>query len=67
MANRIQVKVDEAARMLHISIPITGPVPSKAGKTILVATSRGNQTTEALFQGKAIVVGVNAYVYPNER
>lgn len=38
------------------------PSPSASGKTLVVASSRGNQQTEAKFNGKPITVGVNAYI-----
>lgn len=38
------------------------PAPSKSGKTVVVASSHGNAPTTAQYNGKPIVVGVNAYV-----
>ncbi len=36
--------------------------PSASGKTLVVASTRGNVTTKTLIQGKPIVLGVNAYI-----
>lgn len=36
--------------------------PSKTGKTVVVATSGGNQVTTVSIKGKPLIVGVNAYV-----
>jgi hypothetical protein len=32
------------------------------GKTLVVASTRGNQRTDALIEGRPVIVGVNAYV-----
>uniref|UniRef100_A0A6M3XT08 Uncharacterized protein n=1 Tax=viral metagenome TaxID=1070528 RepID=A0A6M3XT08_9ZZZZ len=38
------------------------PVPSKSGKTMVVASSRGNIATGALVSGQPVVIGLNAYI-----
>jgi len=38
------------------------PLPSTSGKTLVVASSHGNQQTTATINGKPIIVGVNAYI-----
>lgn len=38
------------------------PTLSKSGKTRIVATSGGNQTTQAVVDNKPVVVGFNAYI-----
>jgi hypothetical protein len=38
------------------------PQQSKTGKTLVVASSHGNQATAAKVNGKNIVVGLNAYI-----
>ncbi len=47
---------------LVIRLPIGKPVPSSSGKTLVVASSHGNQKTDAKVDGKPIVIGVNAYI-----
>ncbi|CAB4158429.1 hypothetical protein UFOVP736_78 [uncultured Caudovirales phage] len=47
---------------LVITIPMTAPRPSSSGKTLVVATSGGNQSTSAEVDGKRIIVGLNAYI-----
>lgn len=49
--------------MLVIRIPITAPTPSSSGKTLVVASTRGNQRTSVQIDGKELYLGVNAYVY----
>ena len=50
--------------VLHIEIPLHAPRPSATGKTLTVASSNGNQPTEACIDGKPVIVGVNAYIKP---
>ncbi|HAF11287.1 MAG TPA: hypothetical protein DCK98_14560 [Chloroflexi bacterium] len=48
---------------LVIRIPIGKPTPSASGKTLVVASTRGNQKTAIQIDGKDLYLGVNAYVY----
>lgn len=48
---------------LVIRIPIEEqPQPSASGKTLVVATTRGNVRTSITIQGKPVTIGVNAYI-----
>ncbi|MFA7335130.1 MAG: hypothetical protein WC130_12685 [Kiritimatiellia bacterium] len=47
---------------LVITIPMGTAAPSKSGKTLLVASSHGNQPTAAQIDGKPVIVSVNAYI-----
>ncbi len=49
---------------LTIEIDLKTPRPSSTGKTLVVATSGGNQTTTATVNGKPVVIGLNAYIKP---
>lgn len=49
---------------LTLVVPVNAsPTPSASGKTLVVASTHGNQKTEALVNGKQVIVGVNAYIY----
>jgi hypothetical protein len=50
--------------VLHIEIPLHTPRPSSSGKTLTVASSNGNQPTEARIDGQPVIVGINAYIKP---
>jgi hypothetical protein len=50
--------------VLHIQIPLHAPRPSATGKTLTVASTRGNQPTEAKIDGKPVIIGLNAYIKP---
>lgn len=47
---------------LVIRIPMQDPKPSASGKTLVVASSHGNQQTTAVVNGKPVYVGLNAYI-----
>lgn len=49
---------------LVVRIPLEQPKPSASGKTYVVASSRGNQPTTAVVNGRPLVVSVNAYFKP---
>jgi len=48
---------------LVVSLPMyAAPAPSRTGRTLVVASSRGNRPTAATVDGKPVVVGLNAYI-----
>ena len=48
---------------LVIRLPLNkSPVPSSSGKTLVVASTHGNRTTEAVINGQPVIVGANAYI-----
>lgn len=50
-------------KQLIITIDLNDPPqPSKSGKTTVLASSGGNQPTTASYDGKPVIVGLNAYV-----
>ena len=56
---KVTVEGDE----LVIRLPLNkSPVLSSSGKTLVVASTRGNQKTEAVVNGQPVIVGVNAYI-----
>jgi hypothetical protein len=49
---------------LVVRIPVQNPpVPSASGKTLVVASTHGNQKTEVSVNGKQVIIGLNAYIY----
>ncbi len=59
------VTIDEKKKTVTIVMPLTKPTPSKSGKTMVIATTRGNQRTDTKFDGEPVTIGVNVY-YPNK-
>ncbi len=38
------------------------PTPSVSGKSLIVASTHGNQATPVIVDGKPLIVSVNAYI-----
>ena len=55
-------KIDEQEKTLTLVLDLQDPTPSASGKTLVVATTHGNQPTDVKIDGKPLVVGVNAYI-----
>jgi hypothetical protein len=47
---------------LVLTLPLEKPTPSASGKTLVVASTHGNQKTSVEVDGKIVTVGVNAYI-----
>ena len=47
---------------LCIEINLEKPTPSTSGKTIVVASTRGNVVTTAVVDGKLVTIGLNVYI-----
>ena len=59
------MKVTIDKNELVIRIPLQKPTPSASGKTLVIATSHGNQKTDCELKGHGhVTVGINAYVKP---
>lgn len=56
------MKAEIKGNQLVITIDMQEPTPSATGKTLVVASSRGNQATTVLVKGKPVIVGLNAYI-----
>lgn len=58
------MKVTIEKNELVIRLPLQEPKPSASGKTLVVASTHGNQKSGCLHKGKEVTVGVNAYIKP---
>jgi len=54
--------VEIKGNKLCIEIDLEKPTPSSSGKTLVVASTRGNAVTTAMVDGKPITIGLNAYI-----
>ena len=57
-------EIDAKAKTITIVMDLEPPRASASGKTLVVASTRGNQATEATVDGKSVTVGLNAYIKP---
>ena len=53
----MKVEINEKTNTITITLPLAGLRPSKSGKTLIVASSNGNQATTAEFDGKPVIIG----------
>lgn len=66
MSDSLKASIEKGAKgkgdTLVIRIPMQTPTPSSTGKTLVVATSHGNQETDVMVDGMALKIGVNAFI-----
>lgn len=64
MSNNLKVTIEKEGNVeiLQVRIPLQPPRPSASGKTMVVASSGGNQATTVTVNGKPVIVGLNAYI-----
>lgn len=62
--NIMAMTVEIKGNKLCIEIDLEAPTPSASGKTLVVASTRGNTVTSAEVDGKPVIIGLNAYVKP---
>lgn len=60
----MSMKAEVKGKKLLIEIDLEEPTPSASGKTLVVASSRGNAVTGAMVNDKPVVIGLNAYIKP---
>lgn len=58
----ITSEVSKDNKKLIITCDLETPTPSASGKTLVVASTRGNQKTTCMVQGKPVTLGLNAYI-----
>ena len=56
----IETKIE--GNKLIITCDLEEPVPSASGKTLVVASTRGNMKTSLTINGKPLTIGLNAYI-----
>jgi hypothetical protein len=58
----VTARIEGDKLIIELPINTTDPPPSASGKTLVVASTHGNMTTEVMVKGKPLVIGVNAYI-----
>tara|TARA_Y100000310_G_scaffold76106_2_gene72531 strand:- start:138 stop:350 length:213 start_codon:yes stop_codon:yes gene_type:complete len=61
------LKIERTSEELIVRIPLVDADPprrSKTGKTLVIASTEGNQKVSGKAGEQEVIVGVNAYVYP---
>ena len=65
MSKEATVKIDKTKKTVTIVLPLQEPTPSVSGKTMVIATTRGNMQTDVEMNGKPVTIGVNCYFKKN--
>jgi hypothetical protein len=60
--NKLTASIEDGFLVIRVPLNPT-PTRSSSGKTLVVASSHGNKQTELEIEGRAVVVGVNAYIH----
>ena len=58
MAMNVEIRDNK----LCIEIDLQKPEPSASGKTLVVASTKGNVVTAIEIDGKPVTIGLNAYI-----
>jgi len=71
----VKIEVNETKKGKQVAVPGNSmaiilplekdPTPSKSGKNLTIASTRGNLRTGDKFDGREITIGVNAYIPAN--
>lgn len=56
------MKCKVEGKSLVVTIPLQEPTESKSGKTLVVASTHGNQATGITVAGQPLILGLNAYI-----
>jgi len=62
IGDNITSSIKEGKLILEVNLQIEELKPSKSGKTLIIASSRGNQKIE--FNNETIFIGLNVYKKP---
>ena len=57
----MKARIENGVLIVEIEIN-KQPVPSASGKTLVVASTRGNISTDVMVEGKPLTIGLNAYI-----
>jgi len=55
------MKVTTKGNTLIIEIEMQTPALSASGKTLVIASTKGNVVTDIIVNGKPVAIGLNAY------
>jgi hypothetical protein len=63
----MSIKVNNNGEVLKIYLPLEKPHASKSGKSMVIASTYGPQTTTVEHEGRKIVVVANAFFYVKDK
>lgn len=56
------MNVEKKGKQIVITLDLHEPRPSSTGKSFIVASTNGNQTTSVEVNGKPVIVGCSCYI-----
>ena len=56
------LKAEIKGNKLIITMDTQKPTPSASGKSLVIASTRGNMVTDLVVDGKPVTIGINAYI-----
>jgi len=59
----ISIQIDKAKKIVIIKLPLEKARPSSTGKTELLASSHGCQSSEARYRGRVVTATVNVFIF----
>jgi len=62
--HNISIVVGQGPFTHKLHMDLEKPTPSASGKTLVVASTRGNAVTDVMVDGKPVTIGLNAYIKP---
>jgi hypothetical protein len=57
----VKIEKQGSVQVLVIEMPIS-PRTSASGKSLVIASTNGNQPTTVQYEGQTVILGLNAYV-----
>jgi hypothetical protein len=57
----MKARIENGVLIVEIEIN-KQPVPSASGKTLVIASTHGNVSTDVMVEGKPLTIGLNAYI-----
>mgnify|MGYP001073356526 CR=1 FL=1 len=57
----VEIKKSGNVEVLVIEMPIS-PRTSASGKSLVIASTNGNQPTTVQYNGQTVILGLNAYI-----
>ena len=58
----MKASIDKQKNILRVELPLDGPTPSASGKSLVLASTRGNWASGATFAGQPVIIGLTAYI-----
>lgn len=62
----VKASLSKDSKKMILEVDLETPTPSSSGKTLVVASTRGNTPLEIKIDGQPVILGLNAYIKPSK-